>query len=268
MKQIFTTIALLAMAFSFASCEFDVTCNCNCSCGSTNNNEQNTGRPGNNDSDNNGNQDNPGNNGGSNNDNTGDGGNTGSGDRSEYTTYNNTFTKGQAGYYGVYYEGQPNNTSNWFVELADNNYDFEEYEGDGFNVVLEFFANGTSSTSIPAGKYTIEAFEKSEFSAGSLLYGYIAEDDTYGDYPAGTWLYEGNEGVAAATAGELTIAVSGNTYTLKFTLYDDEYEVAFSGSYTGALSIYDGTQEYNSTLSAVPATKSAKVNTKYYKVRR
>jgi hypothetical protein len=265
MKQIFTTIALLAMAFSFASCEFDVTCNCNCTCGSTNNNEQNTGRPGNNDSDNNGgsNNDNTGNGG-----NTDNGGNTGSGDRSEYTTYNNTFTKGKAGYYGVYYEGQPSNTSNWYIELADNNYDFEEFEGDGFNVVLEFFANGTSSSSIPAGTYTIEAFEKSEFSAGSLLYGHIAEDDTYGDYPAGTWLYEGNEGVAAATAGELSVAVSGSTYTLKYTLYDDEYEVAFSGSYTGSLSIYDGTQEDYSTLSAVPATKSTKANTKYYRVRR
>lgn len=257
MKQIFTTIAMLAMAFSFSSCEKEiiVNCNCNCQCGS--NSDQTPTRPG-------GNENNtPG--GGSDNGGS-DSGNEGSGsgtDRSEYTTYNTTFTQGQAGYYGVYYDGQPSNTSNWFLELADNNYDLESYEGSGYNVVLEFFANGTSSTSIPAGKYTVEAFEKSEFSAGSLLYGYIGQDEEQNDFPAGTWLFEGNEGIAAATAGELTVSVSGNRYTINYILYDDEYEVAFSGSYTGNITIYDGTQEY----SNAPATKSARSAARHYRVR-
>ena len=257
MRQIFTTIALLAMAFSFSSCEKEiiVNCNCNCQCGS--NSDETPSRPG-------GNDDNTGSNGGSNNDNTGNGGSNDGTDRSEYTTYSTTFTKGQAGYYGVYYDGQPSNTSNWYLELADSNYDLESYEGTGYNAVLEFFANGTSSTSIPAGKYTVEAFEKNEFSAGSLLYGYIAEDETDGDYPAGTWLFEGNEGVAAATAGEVTVSVSGGKYTIQYTLYDDEYEVKFTGSYTGNLTIYDGTVE---SYSYAPATKSARSSARHYRVR-
>ena len=252
MKQIFTSIALIAMAMSFSSCEKEVVCNCNCQCNNSDNSGQTGNRPGNNDNNN------GGNNGGTN-DNTGD--------RSEYETYNNTFTQAQAGYYGVYYEEQPSNVSNWYLEMADNNYDFETYDGDGYNIVLEFFANGTSTTSIPTGTYTVEAFEKNEFSAGSLLYGYIGEDETYGEYPAGTWLFQGADGIAAATAGELTVAKSGNTYTIKYKLYDDEYQIAFSGSYTGSVDIYDGTQEYSYAPAKSLAT-APRANTKYYRVRR
>ena len=241
------------MALSFSSCDKEIICNCNCQCGNSN---QNSERP------DNGGSSRP-DNGGQNDGNTGNGGGGNTVDRSEYTTYDNTFTKGYAGYCGQWYEDQPANTTNWYIELADNNYDLEAYEGTGFNVVLEFFASGTSSTSIPAGKYTVEQFDKSAYSAGSLLYGYIAEDETLGEVPAGTWLYEGNDGVAAATAGELTVSVSGGTYTLKYTLYDDEYEVKFSGSYTGELNFYDATQ----TSSAVQATKSSRP-TKHLKVRR
>lgn len=254
MKQIFTTIALLAMAFSFASCEFDVTCDCNCSCGSTDNNGQNSSRPGNSDSNNGGNEENGGNNGGTNNDNTGN---------DEYETYNNTFTKGYAGYCGQYYEGQPANTTNWYLELADNNYDLESYEGTGYNIVIDLFASGTSSTAIPAGRYSVEQFDKSEYSAGSLLYGYIAEDETYGEYPGGTWLYEGNDGIAAATAGWVNVEVSGSTYTITYELVDDEYMVEFKGSFTGSLTIYDATEE----ASAAQATKSSRP-AKHFKVRR
>ena len=267
MKQIFTTITLLAMALSYASCEKEiiVNCNCNCQCGNSDNTDQPGGRPGNdNNGSDNGNSDNGGSNGGSDNGSTGN-------DRDEYETYNNTFTKGQAGFYGAYYEdyGQPSNVSNWYIELADNNYDFVGYEGTGYNVVLEIFANGTSSTNIPAGTYTIEAFENSVYSAGSLMHGFIAEDEEYGEYPAGTWLYEGNEGIAGATAGELKVSVSGSTYTLKYTLYDDEYGITFTGTYTGSLTIYDGTQEY-SYAAALPsfAPRATKANTKYFKVRR
>ena len=249
MKQIFTSIALFAMAISFSSCEKEiiVNCNCNCQCNNSDNSGQPGGRPDNDDNNN--------------------GGSTNPGDRNEYETINNTFTQAQAGYFGVYYEEQPSNVSNWYLELADNNYDLESYEGDGYNIVLEFFANGTSSTSMPAGTYTIEAFEKSEFSAGSLLYGFVAEDETYGEYPAGTWLFEGSESIAAATAGELTVTKSGNSYTIKYNLYDDEYQITFSGSYTGSVDVYDGTQSYSYAPSKA-MRKAPRANTKYYRVRR
>ena len=236
MKQIFTAIAIIAMMVSFNSCEKKIICECNCSCNNSNGgSDNNTDRPGNNDQ-NNG-PDNDQNNGGNE-------------DNSDYEIYNTTFTYGNAGYYGVYYDGQPDNTSNWYIALADDNYDIDNWEGDGYNIILEIFAQGTDSSSLPAGTYTIEAFEKNEYSAGSLLYGFIAEDEENGEFPAGTWLFKGDEGIAGATSGEVKISVSGGQYTITYNLYDNEYMVNFKGSYKGPLTIYDGTEEVSSTQAA------------------
>ena len=162
--------------------------------------------------------------------------------------------------------GVGQDTSNGFsgeyfgINFKSKCYDIYEIR---MNIGLHTLAGGQNAT------YTIEAFENSEYSAGSLMYGFIAEDEEYGEYPAGTWLYEGNEGIAGATAGELKVSVSGSTYTLKYTLYDDEYGITFTGTYTGSLTIYDGTQEY-SYAAALPsfAPRATKANTKYFKVRR
>jgi hypothetical protein len=263
MKHIFTTIALFAIAISFTSCEKEIIVNCNCQCNNSNGSDQNTGRP-----NNGGNTGNNGGNTGDNGGNTGDnggnsGGNSGEINREDYETINCYFTQGQAGYYGVYYEDQPSNTANWYLELAESNYDLENYEGEGYNISIEFFTNSSSTTSIPAGEYTIEAFKKNEYSAGSILDGFIAEDDTYGDYPAGTWIFEGNEGIAGATAGSMTITVSGDQYNIDYSFFDDEYQVAFCGSYSGDLTIYDGTEGY----SYSQATKSPRSGDRHYRVR-
>lgn len=236
MKQILAALALIALALSFASC--DKTCNCNCSCCNTNGSDQTIQRPDNSGSG-------SGNNGGTTDDNTG--GNTGNTE-----DYNQTFTQGYAGYYGAFYEeaGQPSNTTNWFVELADDNYDLENYEGTGYNIALEIFASGTSSTSIPSGKYTVETLDENLLMAGTVLYGFIGEDEENGEYPAGTWLYSGNDAIAGATSGWVQIAASGSTYTITYELRDDEYQISFKGSFTGSLAFYDGTQEVTSVSAA------------------
>ena len=196
------------------------------------------------------------NNGDNTGDNTGDnpGGNTGDdtqdpGDRSKYEQYNHAFTQGNAIYYGIYYQDQPSDIGNWWIELADSNYSLEDYTGEGYNVILEFFCKGTTPA---AGTYTIDAFDNNPFSHLSLLYGFIDEYEENGEtleYPAGTWLYKGNEPIAGATDGSMTIAVSGSKYTITYTIYDDEYEITFKGSYSGELPIYDGTQ---SSSAAAP----------------
>lgn len=247
MKRFLSILTAMVVTFSFCACE------------KGNDRDRDTDteiiRPGNN-----GNPDN--------NDSTGNDDNTGNdgGDTSEYATYNHTFTNGCATYYGQGYEGQPANITNWLVELADNNYDLENYTGTGYNIVLDLFSAEKSATSVPTGRYTIEAFEQSEFSAGSLLYGFIGEDETYGEYPGGTWLYEGNEGIAAATAGWVEISGSGSNYTVTYELQDDEYMVSFKGSYTGSLTFYDGTQS-ESQAQAANIAKAKRV-TKTFRVRR
>lgn len=61
-------------------------------------------------------------------DNTGD--NTeGETDRSKYEQHNHTFTKGDAVYFGVYYEEQPADVANWWIELADDNFSLDDYSG-------------------------------------------------------------------------------------------------------------------------------------------
>ena len=257
MKQILTTLSIVALMVNFASCE--KTCKCNCNCCNQDGSDQTIQRPGGNDQ----NDDNQGNNGGNNGGNEETPGNT--------ETYNHTFTQGYAGYYGNFYEeaGQPANVTNWFIELADDDYDLENYEGTGYNIALELFAAGTSSTSIPSGTYTVEAFDNSMFSAGSLMYGYIAEDETYGEYPAGTWVYSGDEAVAGATSGWVKISASGSKYAITYELEDEEYNITFKGSYTGNLEFYDATQEY-SNVSASKVSKAPRVAKpiKRFRVRR
>ena len=133
MKRFISIWAAIAMIFSFYACDGDKNY-------TPRNSDTEINRP----DDNEGDSDDTGD--------TGDSGDTeGTIDRSQYMQYNHTLTKGQAGYYGVYYEDQPTTTANWYLELADNNYDFETYEGNGFNTVLEFFSSNPSSTSILSG---------------------------------------------------------------------------------------------------------------------
>ena len=250
MKQILATLALIALALSFASC--DKTCNCNCSCCNTNGSDQTIQRPDNSGSG-------SGNNGGTTDDNIG--GNAGENegttdgiDRSDYTVYNNTMTQGQAGYYGNYYsdQGQSSNIANWYVELAEDDYNFETSVGDGYNVVLEFFSNGSSYTSsLQEGTYTVAETDKGVFNNYSVLFGYLVEDEEEEvTYALGTWLWEGADALAGATAGNMTITESGNIYTINYTFYDDEYQITFKGSFTGSLAFYDGTQEVTSVSAA------------------
>ena len=273
MKQILATLALIALALSFASC--DKTCNCNCPycCGIDS--DQTIQRPGNNNDNNNNNdggggtEDN-GNTGG--NGNTGDnGGSTDETDRSNYEVYNHTMTQGYAEYYGAYYEDQPTNTANWYLALGESNYDFEAEEPEGYAIIIELFTSSSHTTSIPSGTYTVEAFDNEPYSPFSLLYGFTDEDN----YALGTWLCEGVDPIAGATAGWVKISASGSSYTITYELYDDEYGITFKGSYSGALEFYDGTEtaSYTSASKNFAPCKSARTSkggnaVKHYRIRK
>ena len=96
-----------------------------------------------------------------------------------------------------------------------------------------------------------------------MLYGFTDEYQEDGEtiqYTAGTWLYKGNEAIAGATAGSMTIAVSGSKYTITYTIHDDDFEITFKGSYTGELPIYDGTQSYNAAAQQKVARSPRKLS--------
>ena len=253
MKQILTTLSIIAMMMNLASCE--KTCNCNCSCCNQDNGDQTIQRP---------------------DDNQGNGGDLNSSpdgiDRSDYVVYNHTMTQGQAGYYGVFYEDQPSTSANWFLELADSNYDLDNYEGTGYNIGIDFFTSSSYTTSIQPGTYEVEPLDATTFSPKKIVSGFITEyedEEEYYQYPAGTWLFKGDETVGGATAGNMVVSVSGSKYTITYSFHDDDLKVTFTGSYTGNLSIYDGAESYSALapVKAVKASKSAKL-TKHFRVRR
>lgn len=174
-------------------------------------------------------------------------------DRSKYTQYNTTFTQGDAIYFGVYYEEQPDDVANWYIELADKNFDLTEYSGEGYYMTLEFFCKGTTPA---AGTYTIEAFNKDPFSHMSLGDGFIEEYNGE-SYAVGTWLFQGSNAIAGATDGSMTIATSGSKYTVSYLLHDDEYQITFQGKYSGDLPLYDGTGS-SATQAVKKTTKSTR----------
>ena len=253
MKQILTTLSIIAMMMNLASCE--KTCNCNCSCCNQDNGDQTIQRP---------------------DDNQGNGGDLNSSpdgiDRSDYVVYNHTMTQGQAGYYGVFYEDQPSTSANWFLELADSNYDLDNYEGTGYNISIDFFTSSSYTTSIQPGTYEVQPLDATTFSPKKIVSGFITEyedEEEYYQYPAGTWLFKGDETVGGATAGNMVVSVSGSKYTITYSFHDDDLKVTFTGSYTGNLSIYDGTESYSTLapVKAVKTSKSAKL-TKHFRVHR
>ena len=67
----------------------------------------------------------------------------------------------------------------------------------------------------------------------------------------------------------MVVSVSGSKYTITYSFHDDDLKVTFTGSYTGNLSIYDGTESYSALapVKAVKTSKSAKL-TKHFRVRR
>lgn len=182
-------------------------------------------------------------------------------DRSNYEVLNMTYTQAIADFYGQYYEGQPADVGNWYIILADDEYDLETYEGTGDNIVLELFAKGNYADGIPVGEYSVEAFLEKEFADKSVLYAWEEEETEDGEaYMAayGTWLYAGNETRAGATAGTVTVSRTGGSYTISYNLHDDEYQISFAGSYTGYVDLYDASEETLSSTMAKSQRRNAR----------
>ena len=142
MKRILSIFAVAAIAFTFSACDLlddlskDRDTDSEIMIPDDSPSDDDSGKDNNDDGSTDGSGDNPGggndDNGGNNGDNHGAEGNTGDntgsdiGDRSKYEQHNHSFTQGDAIYYGVYYEGQPSDVCNWWIDLADSNYSLED----------------------------------------------------------------------------------------------------------------------------------------------
>ena len=216
MKRILTLLAIFATTVLVVSCDKDNECKCVCDCN-------------NNSGDNNG------------------------GTTDEIEVIKSTMKYGYLENWGVYYEDQPEDVTNWMLYLSVNEFDEKGWSSDGDLVMIELFSKGHDN--ILAGKYTVEAFINEYYCDFSVGDGYEDEDG----YCSGTWLFQDDYGEAAALSGECNVKINGATYTITYNFSDNEYGIQFKGSFTGNLDIYDCTEE-NHSLAAVksPAPKKIK----------
>ena len=229
MKRILTLLAVFTTVLAMMSCNKDTECKCNCNC---NDNTENNDGPGNN------------------------GGNT-----DEIEVINSKLNYGYLENWGLYYDEQPEDVNNWMLYLSVNDFDEYGWSVDGDLVMIELFSKGTDN--ILAGKYTVEAFLANNFCDFSVGDGYTEEgedeDGEVAEYCAGTWLFQDDYGVAAALSGECNVKISGQTYTITYNFKDEDYDIVFKGSYTGALDVYDCTDMGYSLASVKsPAPKKIK----------
>ena len=155
MKRFISIWAAIAMIFSFYACDGDKNY-------TPRNSDTEINRPDDNEDD----SDDTGD--------TGDSGDTGGTedaiDRSGYEVVNTTsFGYGDIEYWGVAYEGQPEDIVNWTIYLSADEFNTSDWEGTGEAVVLELFSKGESAPA--AGTYTVESFYEnwySDFSVGDV----------------------------------------------------------------------------------------------------
>ena len=219
MRRILTLLAVLATVIAMMSCNKDTECKCNCNCNDNNENNEGT------------------------------------------ETIDGTMKYGYLENWGLYYDEQPEDVNNWILYLSVNDFDEYGWSVDGDLVMIELFSKGTDN--ILAGKYTVEAFLANNFCDFSVGDGYTEEgedeDGEVVEYCAGTWLFQDDYGVAAALSGECNVKISGQTYTITYNFKDEDYDIVFKGSYTGALDVYDCTDMgYSLTSVKSPAQKKIK----------
>lgn len=175
-------------------------------------------------------------------------GNSGGGDGGdeEYDVVElTTLTQGEMDFYGEAY-GVTGKYNNWTVYLVEDTFDFQTFSGTGKMMMLEFNTDKSVTSEITPGTYNI--IPPMEATVDAMLPFTAVPGLSSGGSPFGTWYIESDsqgdmEAVYGATKGSITVAKSGETYTIDFDITDEDYGGIVRGSYTGPLSYYDGTAQ-------------------------
>ena len=187
----------------------------------------------------------------------------------ERNTYRTIEVSGYNGgaqlYYGSPYDIKKSGYSNWDVQL----YEPDSTEDDGWLKIELCSTEVPSNTKLPAGDYlcrTPKSFSESTLVPFSLVPGSYEYDESDGDQYYSTWYFDadhpyddyGRYYSYVLTDGSVKVSLSGSTYTIEYTLYDDEDCYILKGkSVVDALNYVDCTQ---SSTSAVPSRKAATVH--------
>uniref|UniRef100_UPI004057417E BACON domain-containing protein n=1 Tax=Alistipes sp. TaxID=1872444 RepID=UPI004057417E len=150
---------------------------------------------------------------------------------------------GYAEWYGDYYEC---GGGNWVITL-------EREMGEGDAITFDLICKGTAMNNDFSGEY--EATPILEATIGDFVTGYLEE--FYGEYYiVGSWYYNNTtEEMAPIYDGTLSIARSGDQYTISFDCIDDAPEAhAIRGSWSGVFDLSDESEIYSTT----PLRRSAR----------
>lgn len=152
---------------------------------------------------------------------------------------NTTFTSGGLAYWGDYYEGGISN--NYQVYLMNNSND---------TLVLEFNTSLSAVDNIPSGNYTmVDTQDYTTFSdyIPNTLVAYNF------DYGYGSMFFNKNFATGFVEGGAVVTNTNKN-YKIEYSIIDYMGNT-LTGTYTGALEFYDGTQ--SATVSAAKISKKS-----------
>lgn len=168
-------------------------------------------------------------------------------------------TQGDLWFYGDVYDTQLSN--NFTLYMGSAGIDMETLEGNGEVMYLEFNTASDVTNRIPAGTYEVTDYDSNTFLPGTLVPGYVDEDET----PWGTW-YFGNTS-NDVVAGSATVSVTNNIYTITY-LFVDYYGNTISGAFNGAISYSDATSGAPVNAKKQLKAKRAMVSDKTMRLKR
>ncbi|MEA4974861.1 MAG: hypothetical protein VB046_03920 [Paludibacter sp.] len=157
---------------------------------------------------------------------------------------NPALTKGVLLYFGDAYNSKStenttgNHTNNYALYLGSETIDFNNSESEGDILMIEFNTPDSVHNYIPDGTYQMMTeLTYQQLVPFSLVFAYQTENEDQW----GTWFY-GATTTKALNAGNMTVAKSGENYSIQYEFYDRIGSKVW-GTYNGPLTYIDGTQE-------------------------
>lgn len=164
--------------------------------------------------------------------------------REQPVEINPALTKGILLYFGDAYNSKSSNnttgnhTNNYALYLGSETIDFSNSASEGDILMIEFNTPDSVHNYIPDGTYQMMTeLTYQQLVPFSLVFAYQTESEDQW----GTWFY-GATTTKALNAGNMTVAKSGDNYSIQYELYDQIGSKVW-GSYNGPLTYIDGTQE-------------------------
>lgn len=168
-------------------------------------------------------------------------------------------TQGDLWFYGDVYDTQMSN--NFTLYLGSAGIDMETLEGNGEVMYLELNTASDVTNYIPAGTYEVAEYDSNTFLPGTLVPGYVDEDET----PWGTWYFGSTSN--DIVAGSATISVTNNIYSITY-VFVDYYGNTISGTFNGAISYYDAASGAPAYVKNSLKAKRAKASGKTMRLKR